>query len=119
MGNAANHYKKLYEESLLTLAKKEEEHLRLASKKDEQIAQLSFELDKFRRYLYGRKSEKLPLQEVDLSQMRLFDLSLPEEQQEALSEQAVEAAKKNVPKKRAKGTGRMTLPEDLRGKLSS
>jgi transposase len=103
MKNTATDYKKLYEESLLTISKKEEE-----------ISQLSFELDKFRRYLFGKKSEKLPVQEADISQMNLFDLGTTPEQQEELSEQAVKVAEKKTPKKRAKGTGRMALPENLR-----
>lgn len=103
MENTATDYKKLYEESLLTI-----------SQKEEQITQLSFELDKFRRYLFGSKSEKLPVQDTDLSQMNLFDLGTTPEQQEELSEQAAATAEKKIPKKRAKGTGRMTLPEELR-----
>jgi len=85
--------------------------------RDDQITQLSFELDKFRRYLFGSKSEKLSnLKEVDLSQMSLFDLGTTEQQQEALSEQVDTEVvpEKKTPKKRAKGTGRMALPEELR-----
>lgn len=103
MENAAINYKKLYEESLLTI-----------SKKEEQISQLSFELDKFRRYIFGSKSEKLSVQDTDLSQMSLFDLGTTQEQQEELSDEVVAIAEKKTPKKRAKGTGRMTLPENLR-----
>lgn len=103
-------YKKLYQESLLTISRKEE----TITEKDEKIIQLSFELDKFRRYLFGKKSEKLPVQEAALAQMNLFDLGTAPEQQEKLSEQAVAIAEKKTPKKRAKGTGRMTLPENLR-----
>lgn len=110
VGDPVGDYKKLYEQSLLTISRNEE----IISEKDERITQLSFELDKFRRYLFGSKSEKLPVQEVDLSQMNLFDLGTTQEQQEELSQQAVAAAEKKTPKKRAKGTGRMTLPEDLR-----
>ena len=96
-------YKSLYEESLLTIAAKEE-----------QISTLNFELDKFRKYLFGSKSEKLPLKNIDVHQVSLFDLGTTEEQQEAFSEQ-VEAKKVKKPaKKRAKGTGRMALPEHLR-----
>jgi transposase len=114
MENTAANYKKLYEESLLTISEKEEEYLKIVSSKDEQIAQLSFELDKFRRYLFGSKSEKLPVRQTDVSQMSLFDLGTTQQQQEGLSEQAAATAKKKAPKKRAKGTGRMTLPENLR-----
>lgn len=112
-------YKKLYEESLLTISKYEENqaesHLAI-SRKDEQITQLTFELDKFRKYLFGSKSEKLPApKELDLSQLNLFGLGTTEEQQEELSGQVeVVQPEKKAPKKRAKGTGRMTLPEGLR-----
>jgi len=96
-------YKSLYEESLLTIAAK-----------DEQISTLNFELDKFRKYLFGSKSEKFPLKNIDVHQISLFELGTTEEQQEALSEQ-IEAKKVKKPaKKRAKGTGRMALPEHLR-----
>lgn len=110
-------YKKLYEESLLTISKKEEaltKERQLIIAKDEQITQLIFELDKFRRYIFGKKSEKLPVQDADLSQMSLFDLGTTQGQQEELSEQAVAVTEKKTPKKRAKGTGRMALPENLR-----
>lgn len=104
MENTAKDYKKLYEESLLTI-----------SKREEQITQLSFELDKFRRYLFGKKSEKLPTDQNDIAQMNLFELGTTEQQQEELSEQAQEEAhEKKTPKKRAKGQGRMSLPEELR-----
>ncbi|MEQ8554270.1 MAG: IS66 family transposase [Cyclobacteriaceae bacterium] len=108
-------YKKLYEESLLTISRNEETFIKKISEKDEQITQLSFELDKFRRYLFGSKSEKLPVQDTDLSQMNLFDLGTAPEQQEELSEAVRQLAdEKKIPKKRAKGTGRMALPEGLR-----
>lgn len=111
-------YKKLYEESLLTISKyeKDQAESRLTiSQKEEEITQLSFELDKFRKYLFGSKSEKLSAQkEVNLSQMNLFDLGTTEEQQEELSEQVEEVQVKKKAKKRGKGTGRMTLPEELR-----
>ena len=113
MKKTATDYKKLYEESLLTISKKEEEHLKVVSSKDQQISQLNFELDKFRRYLFGTKSEKLSAsRDVDLSQMNLFDLGTTQAQQEVLSEQV--GTEKKTPKKRAPGTGRMTLPEELR-----
>lgn len=128
MGNTAKNYEKLYQESLLTIShnqKKIEEERKNTSKiltetkevltqKDEQILQLQFELDKFRRYLFGSKNEKFPVQQVDLAQTSLFDLGVTQEQQEALSEQAVTLSEKKTPKKRAKGTGRMALPENLR-----
>lgn len=113
MNNEVIDYKVLYEQGQEQL---NQTKLQL-DQKDEKINQLSFELDKFRRYLFGAKSEKLStLKEVDLSQMSLFDLGTTQQQQEALSEQVdIEvAAEKKIPKKRAKGTGRMTLPEELR-----
>lgn len=96
MESTAIDYKKLYEESLLT------------------ISQLNFELDKFRDYIFGSKSEKLSSKNIDVSQMNLFDLGTTQVQQEELSEQAAATAEKKTPKKRAKGTGRMALPEGLR-----
>jgi transposase len=121
MENTAKYYKKLYEESLLTISRneetyseKEEEYIRVTTAKDERINQLCFELEKFRKYLFGSKSEKLPVHQVDVSQLGLFDLGTTAEQQEDLSEQAAVTAEKKTPKKRAKGTGRMTLPENLR-----
>ncbi|MEQ9303623.1 MAG: IS66 family transposase, partial [Marinoscillum sp.] len=102
MEKAAKDYKKLYEESLLTI-----------SEKEDRITELRFELDKFRRYLFGSKSEKLPAsKETDLSQMTLFELGVTQIQQEELSGQV--QPEKKAPKKRAPGTGRMTLPEELR-----
>ncbi len=117
MENTAADYKKLYEESLLTISEKDKlisEKDELISEKDELISQLNFQMDKFLRDLYGRKSEKLSSREVDLLQMNLFDLGITPEQQEELSEEAVKVADKKIPKKRAKGTGRMALPENLR-----
>lgn len=114
MGNTAADYKNLYEKSLLAISEKEQEYLQIISSKDERINQLIFELDKFRQYLFGKKNEKLSKREVDLSQMNLFELGTTPEQQEELSELAASIAEKKTPKKRAKGTGRMTLPENLR-----
>lgn len=119
-------YKALYEQSLENLAeerKKSEEVLSKAKEllveKDQKITLLNFELDKFRKYLYGSKSEKFPLRQVDIGQLDLFDLGTPREQQEGLSEQAQEnAQKRKPPKKRAKGTGRMTLPVELRREVT-
>jgi len=100
------YYKKLYQESLLTI-----------SQKEEQIIQLNFQLERFRKYLFGKKSEKLSVQQIDVSQLNLFDLQTPVEQQEELSQQAASSAQKKKPKKRAKGTGRMALPENLRREI--
>lgn len=106
MENTATDYKRLYEESLLTISKNQEE-----------ISILRFELDKFRKYLYGRKSEKLPVSHTGVNQMGLFELGTTQEQQQDLSTvSATEKpqAAKPKPKKRTKGTGRMSLPEELR-----
>jgi transposase len=105
MGNTATDYQKLYEDSLKVIAEKES-----------RIVSLNFELDKFRRYLFGKKSEKLSVRQVDVNQMDLFEMGTTLEQREELSKEvAVEPeAPKKPAKKRAKGTGRMPLPENLR-----
>ena len=107
MENTATDYKTLYEESLLTISKNQEE-----------ISILKFELEKFRKYLYGRKNEKFPLSHIGVNQMGLFELGTTQEQQQDLSQETscekTQEPAKPKPKKRAKGTGRMSLPEDLR-----
>jgi transposase len=122
MEHAATDYKALYEESLLAhqesllaLAKKEEE-LRLAlAQNQEVIADLQFELDKFRKYFFGKKSEKLPASQVGAGQIGLFELGTSQEQQEQLSAQLpAPAAEKPKPKKRDPASGRTTLPAELR-----
>jgi transposase len=124
MKNTAADYKSLYEKSLKTITEKdsqltaERELLAQAkealTKKDQRIQELNFELDRFRKYLFGKKSEKLTPRLADVHQLSLFDLGIAQEDQEALSEQAIDQSKKQTPKKRAKGTGRMMLPENLR-----
>ncbi len=117
MENTAADYKELYEKSLLTISEKDEalvKERQLNTSKDEQITLLNFELDKFRKYLFGKKNEKMSAVNSDVSQLHLFDLGTTQAQQEELSEQAVAIAEKKIPKKRAKGTGRMALPESLR-----
>lgn len=124
MKKTAAYYKELYEKSLKTLSEKDNqlntERKLLAQakeilvKKDERIVELNFELDKFRKYLFGKKNEKLTPRVVDVAQLSLYDLGVAQEDQEELSEQAIDASKKKTPKKRAKGTGRMKLPENLR-----
>lgn len=104
MENTAIDYKKLYEQSLLTICEKEEK-----------IASLSFELDKFRKYIFGKKSEKRSALQSNEGQLSLFELGTTQAQQEELSQQASEPKlEPKKPKKRAKGSGRMTLPENLR-----
>jgi len=128
MDNTANsddrNYKKLYEQSLELLAEKENQltqtkatlsrSILQITEKDQVIISLNFELDKFRRYIFGSKSEKLPLREVDADQLSLFELGTTETQKEELSLKAAKADEKKPAKKRAKGTGRMKLPENLR-----
>ena len=131
MKNAATDYKSLYEQSLKAISEKEQqlakERQLLAqandilsqtketiAKKDEKISGLEFELEKFRRYLFGRKNEKLTPQIADVAQLTLFELGATQAEQEALSELATEKARTKTPKKRANGTGRMALPENLR-----
>jgi transposase len=114
MGNTAADFKTLYEDSLKVIAAERQKAQELIAEKDNQITALNFELDKFRRYLFGKKSEKLSVRQADVNQISLFDLGTTREQQEGLSDKVVEAPKKKPAKKRAKGTGRMPLPENLR-----
>lgn len=118
MENTAIDYKKLYEQSLLTISEKEKElsHSRLTiSQKEEKISSLSFELDKLRKYIFGKKSEKLPAANAVAGQLDLFELGTTQAQKEELSEQVSEQKDEvKTPKKRAKGSGRMVLPENLR-----
>lgn len=72
--------------------------------KDDQISALNFELDKFRRYLFGSKSEKYPAPPIDVGQINLFELGTVEGQQEELSLQVEVKAEKKPAKKRAQGT---------------
>ena len=104
MENTATDYKILYEKSLEEI-----------TQKDNQIASLGFELNKLQKYLFGKKSEKLPSLNGNGSQTDLFELGTTVEKKEELSEQAaIKAPTKKTPKKRAPGTGRMSLPENLR-----
>lgn len=106
MEDTATDYKLLYEKSLTLL-----------NEKDNQIASLNFELDKLQKYLFGKKSEKLPSLNENAAQGTLFDLGTTVEQKEELSQQAATTTLKKTPKKRAAGTGRMTLPENLRREI--
>lgn len=101
MENGEKDYKKLYEEALLTI-----------SEKEEIISDQQFELDKLRRHLFGFRSEKRPSNLGD-DQLGLFELGTTRSVQEELSG-SIPVAEKPAPKKRAKGTGRMSLPEELR-----
>jgi hypothetical protein len=69
MKNKETDYEKLYRDSLLTLSEKES----ILSEKDDIIADLGFELDKLRRYIFGFKSEKHNGSAGD-NQMSLFEL---------------------------------------------
>ena len=115
MENSETDYKKLYEESLLTLSEKEELLVckeQELTKKEEIISDLKFELDKFRKHLFGTKSEKRDTRTGE-NQLGLFELGTTRAMQEVLSESAA-VTTKSAPKKSAKGTGRMNLPEELR-----
>jgi transposase len=113
MINTAPDYKMLYEQE----QKEKQKALELINHQEEKITSLSFELDKLRKYIFGSKSEKLPLKTSDVNQTELFDLSTTQAQKEELSLKAVETAKKKPAKKREKGKGRMTLPENLRREI--
>lgn len=108
MENKVTDYKKLYEKTLLVLSEKEG----VLTEKDHVISDLKFELDKLRRHLFGSKSEKRDSQAGD-NQLGLFELGTTQALQEELSEFAA-VLEKPAPKKRAKGTGRMNLPQELR-----
>ena len=108
MENTGTDYRKRYEETLLTLCEKEEK----LSQKADIISDLQSELDKLRKHLFGFKSEKRTGNAGD-DQMGLFELGTTKSIQEELCE-SVSITEKPSPKKRAKGTGRMTLPEELR-----
>ena len=115
MENKGTDYKKLYEEALLIISEKEENLAHkegVLSRKEDIISDLRSELDKLRRHLFGSKSEKRNGNTGD-GQMGLFELGVTKPVQEELSE-SVSQTQKPAPKKRAKGTGRMTLPEELR-----
>jgi len=111
MENAAADYKMLYEQEL---AEHQKSQLRI-SQIEERMADLQFELDKFRKYFFGKKSEKFPVPHADVNQMGLFELGTTLEQQEELSQKIeTQVPETTQPKKRAQGTGRMVLPQDLR-----
>ena len=115
MLNTATDYKLLYEQALA-----EHQSLEyLMAQKDNQIASLIFELDKFRKFLYGKKSEKFSTLSVDGTQVDLFELGTTERRQEDLSREQMpaKAIEKKTPKKRASGSGRMVLSENLRREI--
>ena len=118
MGNTATDqkidYKLRYEQSLATLEEEREKSQATITQQAHQIEELTFQLDRFRKYLYGQKNEKLSTVDVDVDQLNLFELGTTTAQQETLSEQVAVAQPKKTPKKRAKGTGRMPLPGHLR-----
>ena len=116
MLNTATDYKLLYEQALAEHEKSLED---LTKQKDNQIDSLNFELDKLRKFLYGKKSEKLSGLTIDGAQIDLFELGTTEQQQEDLSREQVpaQAVEKKTPKKRAQGSGRMILPDTLRREI--
>ncbi|MCF0061757.1 hypothetical protein MUK70_21180 [Dyadobacter chenwenxiniae] len=61
MEDAATDYKLLYEQAIAAHKKS----LELISEKDKQIQALNFELDKYKRYIFGKKNEKLARYLVD------------------------------------------------------
>jgi transposase len=62
------------------------------------IAGLQFELYKFRKYFFGKKSEKLPASQVIAGQIGLFELGTIQQQQELQA--PTPPAVKPKPKKR-------------------
>ncbi|WP_291373771.1 IS66 family transposase [Cyclobacterium sp.] len=119
MENTGTDYKKRYEEALQILSEKEEIILQneaRISKDEHLIADLSFELGRLQKYIFGFKSDKRS-NNVGLNQMGLFELGTTQAVQEELSESIQEVQQKQPPKKRAKGTGRMSLPEALERKI--
>jgi len=114
MEDTAKDYKILYEKTLAAHQKS----LELIVEKDDQIQTLKFELDKYKKYLFGKKSEKLANGHSGPGQIELFELGTDQPQQEELSEQVTDLAREKAPtKKREKGTGRMILPENLRREI--
>jgi transposase len=114
MEDTATDYKLLYEQALAAHKKS----LELISEKDQQIQELNFELDKYKRYIFGKKNEKLASVHTDVNQIDLFELGTDKHQQEELSQQAADVVKEKTPaQKREKGTGRMLLPENLRREI--
>lgn len=112
MINTVPDYKMLYEQELI----EKQKALELLEIQQQKNTSLSFELEKLRKYIFGSKSEKLPLKTFDANQIDLFDLGTTQQQKEECSEVAVEKAKKE-PRKREKGKGRMKLPENLRREI--
>lgn len=119
MENTGTDYKKRYEEALQILSEKEEiilQNQARISKDEHLIADLRFELGRLQKYIFGFKSDKRQ-NNVGLNQMGLFELGTTQAVQEELSESVQEVQQKQAPKKRAKGTGRMSLPEGLERKI--
>ncbi|MEO6282794.1 MAG: transposase [Dyadobacter sp.] len=81
MKDTATDYKLLYEQAIAEHKKS----LELISEKDEQIQALNFELDKYKRYIFGKKNEKLAGIHTDVNQINLFKLGTDQTQQEELS----------------------------------
>ncbi|WP_229204312.1 transposase [Dyadobacter alkalitolerans] len=96
MEDTATDYKLLYEQAIAEHKKS----LELISEKDEQIQALNFELDKYKRYIFGKKNEKLAGIHTDVNQINLFELGTDQTQQEELSEQAADVVKEKVPAKK-------------------
>ncbi|WP_035333734.1 IS66 family transposase [Dyadobacter crusticola] len=92
MEDTATDYKLLYEQAL-------DAHRKVVAEKDEQIQALNFELDKYKRYIFGKKNEKLAGVHTDANQIDLFELGTDQQQQEELSQQAADVVKEKAPLK--------------------
>ena len=78
MEDTATDYKLLYEQAIAA-------HQKVVAEKDEQIQAMNFELDKYKRYIFGKKNEKLASVHTDVNQIDLFELGTDKQQQEELS----------------------------------
>jgi len=108
MKDTATDYKLLYEQALAA----HKQSLELISEKDQQIQEVNFELNKYKRYILGKKNEKLAGVHMDVNHIDLFELGTDKHQQE------VEIVKEKAPaKKRKKGASHMVLPENLRREI--
>lgn len=94
MENETIDYKKLYEQELQA----HQESLLTISEKESAIADLQHELEKFRGYIFGTKSEKRTAN-VGLNQMGLFELGTTQAVQEELSESVPTTEQKPLQRK--------------------
>jgi len=116
MENRETNYKMLYGDTLLILSKKEAmlaQNLELLIKKEEFIEDLKSVLNKFQDYLYGFKSEKRGTPLVCMGQMGLFELGVVLGLQNCPPQSRYGRKPHPGASPRKRGTGRMTLPENL------